>query len=107
MIILDKLNKHDHEANNKECKICEIVDPYYEHSAYKKEIYKFPKPCTCGGLIHCDSWGFDDGIESSTSYVIQCDKCFTSKDLYLPDDKDEFVNEMEEFKKYVDKRSVF
>jgi len=105
---MKSLNNRNHEVGNDKCKVCERVIPYYEDN-YKDKTYNFPKRCICGGLIHYDSWGFDDGYDSSIFYKIQCDKCLFSWDLYWPDTKDEFLGEMELFKKrvYLDRKRFY
>ncbi len=99
---LDKLNNKNHEIDNSKCKKCEKVFVYYDDHDYLDNIYTFPKECICGGLIHCDSWGFDAGYgESETYFMVQCDKCSLSHDLYLPDNKNEFLTEMDIFRREI------
>jgi len=77
-----------HEVGNISCDRCEDLN--YEIG--------FPIRCPCGGLIHCDSWGYADDYEGFSYYTLQCDKCgkyskeFGTGDAYEDYSTNDFLN---------------
>lgn len=87
---LNKLNFSDHhKVGDITCEQCEDLN--YEIG--------FPIKCSCGGLIHCDSWGYSDDYEGFEYYILQCDRCgkyspeYGTGDAYEKISPNEFLNE--------------
>jgi len=89
--------KH-HKLNSEKCDFCEDIGFYYDHISIK-----FPIKCVCGGFIHSDTWGFDDGCgDSATYYTLFCDKCKIKSDQFsMPDYVLEFGTILEQYLKKI------